>query len=96
MPIVPTITGDTGRLTWGYQVAAVTGRFEIVKKGDEFRLRARVAEADPFRLGQAGLMFEVTVRNATLQEQVWKWPVSAITVKDGVIEGLVQMQKAKG
>lgn len=75
------LRGAAGRVCWSYHVAAVVGKFTIVaiRKSKRSALRAMVIRADPFKVRQSPLVFEITNGSGL------RWPIENVEIKDGVL-----------
>lgn len=86
------LRGNSGRIQWSYHVAAEIGKFTIVgnRKLKTSALRATVLSADPFKVRQSGLMFEVPIASPDgTKKSVMRWPVSDVAIKDGMLTATI-------
>ena len=78
------LRGAGGRVCWSYHVAAEIGKFSItaIRKSKQSTLRATVRSADPFKVRQTPLVFEVS--NGTL-----RWSLSDVVITDGILTATI-------
>ena len=86
------LRGAAGRLCWSYHVAAEIGKFTIVglRKSSKSELRAKVLSADPFKVQQSPLVFEVPIASPDgTKKGLLRWTLSNVVIKDGVLTATI-------
>ncbi len=85
------LRGATGRLCWSYHIAAEIGKFSItgIRKSTKSALRARIVSADPFKVQQSPLVFEMPVTNASGTKGALRWTLEDVVIADGVLTATI-------
>ncbi|HEX7769194.1 MAG TPA: hypothetical protein VF422_04105 [Dokdonella sp.] len=83
--------GTAGRVCWSYHVAARVEKFSIVgiRKSKKSALRARLVDADPFKVQQSPLVFEVTRPSPSGGTNTLRWPLQEVAIQGDVLTATI-------
>lgn len=73
------ITGEVGRLHWGYHLAAFVRAWTVTRTEGQWTLSATVESSDDYRLAQRPLVF-VTPNG-------WRWPILTLQITGAALHG---------